>query len=242
MTDWIAIGPDTGGTRAVAMRGGRVDTSLVAPDEAAAVTRLGTRAENIIRVGDGAPDRLPAAVMPARAGTVAGFTQETPADVIGAWVRVRIAGFLGGHPNWDGVLCVVEDEVTHWIHISADEAVSSQSFLTRRLINALDAGGPADTGAIADCLSRPERLAAHLRAAQVGGDGAAMAGYLIGAELAAARPYWLGQQVAIISEPGQAAGYAAALSAQGVPVIEEKTETLLAAGLGAVAAAWGLSG
>ena len=45
---------------------------------------------------------------------------------------------------------------------------------------------------------------------------ARLSGLLIGAELAAARPYWLGQRIALIGAPKLAAHYAAALALQGV--------------------------
>jgi len=43
-------------------------------------------------------------------------------------------------------------------------------------------------------------------------------GTLIGAELAAARPYWLGQNLALIAEPLLQSPYAAVLEAQALPV------------------------
>ncbi|PIE14030.1 MAG: hypothetical protein CSA70_02380 [Rhodobacterales bacterium] len=137
--------------------------------------------------------------------------------------RLAIAGFLLAHPNWDGVAVVVGDP-THWAQISADEVVSFQSFLTLRIAAALgargavDGGGRVDGAAMAETLSRPERLAAHLASAEIGGAPGAALGHLIGAELGAARPYWLGQQVVVLGTGAMAAAYAAALEAQGVPV------------------------
>ncbi|HSF64973.1 MAG TPA: 2-dehydro-3-deoxygalactonokinase, partial [Paracoccaceae bacterium] len=75
-----------------------------------------------------------------------------------------------------------------------------------------------------DALSRPERLAQRLFALRAEGllqglaPGAARArlsGLLIGVELAATRPYWLGQPVAILGAEALAARYARALGAQG---------------------------
>ena len=43
-----------------------------------------------------------------------------------------------------------------------------------------------------------------------------MSGLLIGLELAAAKPYWLGQRIALIGAEALSARYATALSAQGV--------------------------
>ena len=54
-------------------------------------------------------------------------------------------------------------------------------------------------------------------------------GLLLGAELAATRPYWLGQQIAIIGSPDLSAAYAAALKQQGAFCeIADATQTTLA--------------
>ena len=167
------------------------------------------------------------------------MTQQSPADVVGAWVRIWIGGFLASRENWDGIICTQEGGISHWLHVSADEVVSCQSFLTPRLNEALGGADSPDEAALADSLSRPERLAAHLRAAEVAGKAGALAGHLVGAELAAARPYWLGQQVAVI---GDRLGYAGALRAQGVPVEEAEAETLEPLGLQALGKRLGLAG
>ncbi|MEQ9257743.1 MAG: 2-dehydro-3-deoxygalactonokinase, partial [Roseovarius sp.] len=65
-------------------------------------------------------------------------------------------------------------------------------------------------------------------------------GHLMGAELAAARAYWLGQQVAVIG-PAQGA-HATALALQGVPSTAHAPEDLIAPGLAALARALGLAG
>lgn len=163
--------------------------------------------------------------------------------------EVRIAGFLALNPGWDGVICL-SGPLTHWAQVSAEEVVSFQSFLTGTTAEALAAapvlhahltGTEWDEDAFADALdtamSRPERLASGLAeiramAAMEGLPGsqarARLHGLLIGAELTAARPYWLGQQVALIAPDETAARYAAALARQGVPVtrIDEERMTL----------------
>ena len=194
-----------------------------------------------VRVGEGAPAILPAPVLPTSGELLPGLVQDDPTDVIGARVRLWIAGYLATHARWDGVICAIDGDISHWVHVSADEAVSSQSFLTPRLVQALGGGDHPDMTALADSLSRPERLAAQLRAAEIRGDGAAMTGHLIGAELAAARPYWLGQRVAVIGSGTLPAGYATALDAQGVPAECDTSDPLLPAGLSALGRALGLS-
>jgi 2-dehydro-3-deoxygalactonokinase len=60
---------------------------------------------------------------------------------------------------------------------------------------------------------------------------ARLSGLVIGAELAAARPYWLGQHVALIGEDSVCKPYADALSAQGLPVERTDTERMTLEGL-----------
>ncbi|MDM8166201.1 2-dehydro-3-deoxygalactonokinase [Roseovarius sp.] len=238
MTGWVALGLAPEGVRACAMKGGRLLEQVAAGSESAALEALSEPADRILRIGDGTPAGLPAPILPASGPGLPGFSQKTPADVIGGWVRLWLAGFLASQPDWDGVINVTEGPVSHWVHISAGEAVSSQSFLTPRLVDALGGAETPDADAIADSLSRPERLAAHLRAAEVSGNLQALTGHLIGAELAAARAYWLGQQVAVIAPPP--APVATALKAQSVPCATHTPDDLLAPGLAAVGKALGL--
>lgn len=148
-------------------------------------------------------------------------------------------GFLSLNPGWDGVLCVTGPR-SHWAHISAEEIVSVQSFLTGDLLTALrttpalshldktQQDNAAFLDAVSDSMSRPERLAARLATAT---STSQLAGLLIGAELAAARPYWLGQQVAVIGQPPLADLQTKALEAQGVPVTRTDEPTMIRAGL-----------
>lgn len=240
MTAWIAMGRDATQVMACAMAGATFLRSATGVDEAAALAHLDYTADQILRIGDGAPAELPAPVLPDQGRSLPGFTQANPPDVIGSWVRLWIIGFLAQNKDWDGVICTFESDVSHWIHLSANEVVSCQSFLTPRLMHALGGTMPPDAAAIADSLSRPERLAAHLRVAEVTGNSAALTGHLIGAELAAARPYWLGQQVALIAARAtDASGYASALGAQGVPSTLHAPDTLLPDALAALGKALG---
>jgi len=226
--DWIAQGLGLG----LHMQGetclGRVDGPQAAPG---ALT---------VRLGEGVPATLPAPVLPQSGATLPGFSQNDPADVIGARVRLWIAGYLAAHAHWDGVVCALDGDISHWVRVSADEAVSSQSFLTPRLVQVLNGGDLPDLDALANSLSRPERLAANLRAAEIQGDADAMTSHLIGAELAAARPYWLGQQIVVIGSGALPAAYADALDAQGVPVDRQDTAPLIQSGLAALGRSLGL--
>ena len=159
----------------------------------------------------------------------------------------QIAGFLALNPKWDGVVCL-PGPVTHWVQVSAAEVVSFQSSLTpslqSALCDALDLGSrwaeSALTEAVADTLSRSERLASRLAELQAAvrlkrGDNTEMTGklwgYLLGAELAAARPYWLGQNLALIAEEELAAPYLTALTAQGLPVTRAQPDRMSLEGL-----------
>lgn len=165
-----------------------------------------------------------------------GLKQAAPADVMRG-EETQIAGALALHPAFDGVLCLPGTHAK-WAQISAGEVVSFQTYMTGELFALLStqsvlrhgmAGdGWDDTAfdaALSDALSRPEKLAARLFALRaeglIGGLAPASAkarlsGLLIGLELAASRPYWLGQAVTIIGAEGLATSYARALAAQGV--------------------------
>lgn len=182
---------------------------------------------------------------------IPGLAQQNPADVMRG-EETQIAGFLSLNPGWDGVLCLPGTH-TKWVHLSAGEVVSFQTFMTGELFALLSnasvlrhsvSGGGWDSdafdAALSEALSKPEQLAArlfNLRAADLlqghteGGARAALSGYLIGAELAAARPYWLGQNLAILGTGRQARAYAAGLLAQGVSAMLVDAERATLAGL-----------
>lgn len=194
----------------------------------------------LVRVGDGA-EALPAPVLPNGGDALPALTQDHPPDMISGWIRLWIAGFLDTRAHWDGVICAVHDDLSQWLHVSAEEVVSSQSFLTPRLIAHLGGAAALCEAALSDSLSHPERLAAQLRMAEIRADPAALTGYLIGAELAAARPYWLGQRVGVIGDGALAHVYAQALTIQGCPVEQASVEDVLAPGLAALGQALNLA-
>lgn len=186
---------------------------------------------------------------------VPGLSQADPADVLRG-EETQIAGFLSRNPGWDGVICLPGTH-TKWAHLSAGEVVSFQSFMTGEMFALLSersvlrhslAGDGWDAAAfveaVDEAMARPERLAARLyrirsedllRGSDPAAARARLSGYLIGAELAAARPYWLGQQVAIIGAPGLSAAYAEALKAQGVAPVLMAGEEAALAGLASLA-------
>lgn len=210
---WIGIELAEGSAQGWRFDAGTVLDHATGRNESEVAARLGKWPALI--VGGGADAQaVPARALP-EALPMTALTQDSPRGHLCPAARLRVAGVLSRRKDWEGVICVAMAEVTHWCQISAGEIVSFQSALTGRLARALGAGGGPDPQAISDTISRPERLAVHLRAAELAGDVAALAGHLAGAELAAMRPYWLGQQVIVI---GRDALCAAALETQGVPV------------------------
>ncbi|MEJ6396977.1 2-dehydro-3-deoxygalactonokinase [Yoonia sp. 208BN28-4] len=182
---------------------------------------------------------------------IPGLRQLTPPDVMRG-EETQIAGFLARNPNWDGILCLPGTH-TKWVHISADEVVSFKTFMTGELFATIsnetvlrhsigDDGWDqtAFDDALSDAMSRPERLTSDLfalRAAHLLHDQtlatarARLSGLLIGCELAGTKPYWLGQQVAVIGASKISSIYINALAAQGVPATQVQGDATTLAGL-----------
>lgn len=180
-----------------------------------------------------------------------GLSQSKPADVMRG-EETQITGFINLNPGWDGVLCLPGTH-SKWVHISAGEVVSFQTFLTgemfalladhsvlRHSVASPDWDAPAFAVAVSDAMSRPEQIAARLfrlRADDLlnqtsnAAARATLSGLLIGAELAATKPYWLGQQVGVIGADALARAYTKALEAQGVAVTLAKGDAMTLAGL-----------
>lgn len=189
---------------------------------------------------------------------IPGISQSSPADVMRG-EETQIAGFLALNPGWDGVLCLPGTH-TKWCHISAGEVVSFQTFMTGDMFAALSAHtvlrhSIADTGwdegafaeALDDALSRPEKMAARLFSLRAEGllhgmsnetARARLSGTLIGAELAAAKPYWLGQNIGIIGAGKVADLYALALESQGAHARIADNDDVTLNGLKAAYAKW----
>ena len=181
-----------------------------------------------------------------------GVKQDSPADVMRG-EETQIAGFLARNPGFDGVVCLPGTH-TKWVHVSAGEIVCFRTVMTGEMFALLSGqsvlrhsmGTGWDDAAFAtgvdQTLSRPENLAASLFSLRaegllsgLGGDAvrARLSGLLIGAELAAMRPYWLGQAVALVGAEALSAAYATALGAQGVPTRIADAEEMTLAGLSA---------
>ena len=164
-----------------------------------------------------------------------GLKQDTPADVMRG-EETQIAGHLASEPDFDGIICLPGTH-TKWAHISAGEVVSFRTFMTGEMFALLSSQSvlrhtvgegwddAAFTDAVSDAISRPEATMSRLFALRAEnllhglGPAAARArlsGLLIGAELAASRPYWLGQDIVLIGQAALSERYAQALQAQGL--------------------------
>lgn len=166
-----------------------------------------------------------------------GVKQITPPDVMRG-EETQIAGYLHENPGFDGVLCLPGTH-TKWVQVSAGEIVSFRTCMTgemfallsehsvlRHSVSGAEFNETAFAQGVSDAMSRPADLSAQLfrlRAASLVADmdtaqaRARLSGLLIGAELAATKPYWLGQRVALIGARSLSQLYAAALANQAVP-------------------------
>ena len=165
-----------------------------------------------------------------------GLKQTSPADVMRG-EESQIAGALALMPGYDGILCLPGTH-SKWVQVSAGEVVSFQTCMTGEMFALLSESSVLRHGmqgpgwddaafdmAVADAMTRPERLAARLFALRAEGLIAGLApsaararlsGLLIGVELAATRAYWLGQRVTLIGAEALLRVYGRALSAQGI--------------------------
>jgi len=185
---------------------------------------------------------------------VPGLQQTTPPDVMRG-EETQIAGFLHLNPGWDGVICLPGTH-SKWAHISAGEVVSFQTFLTGELFALLSDrsilrhsvegwNATGFTQGLDESIERPERLMARLFSIRAESllqqqdpkfARARLSGLLIGAELSASKPYWLGQQVAIIGAEAVSQAYADACARLSVPVTQHDAAQMTLAGLDAARA------
>jgi 2-dehydro-3-deoxygalactonokinase len=166
-----------------------------------------------------------------------GLSQKKPADVMRG-EETQIAGYLARDPNFFGTLCLPGTH-TKWVQVSAKEIVSFRTFMTGELFSLISghsvlrhgigAGGwlePDFLEAVDDAMTSPQQVTSRLFGLRAEGlinnlsaeaTRARLSGYLIGLELAGAKPYWLGQDLVVIGAPDLSALYARALAVQGLP-------------------------
>lgn len=180
-----------------------------------------------------------------------GMKQAKPADVMRG-EETQVAGFMALNSRFDGVICLPGTH-TKWVHVSAGEVVSFRTYLTGEIF-ALLAGqsvlrhsvaedgwdNDAFDGAVERGMTRAAGVAGDLfslraEALLEGLDPVVarsrLSGLLIGMELGAAKPYWLGQNVAVLGASGIAGAYRRALEAQGLPVLMADADRMTLEGL-----------
>lgn len=187
-----------------------------------------------------------------------GLSQLSPPDVMRG-EETQIAGALALMPNFDGVFCLPGTH-SKWAHVSAGEVVSFQTFMTGELFALLSgqsvlrhgmAEGGWDEAAfdagVSEGMARPEKISARLFTLRAEGllaglssasARARLSGLLIGIELAAAKPYWLGQQVSLIGSEALCANYARALAAQGLTATQLDATACTLSGLATARGVW----
>ncbi len=194
---------------------------------------------------DTADARLDVAILP-------GLAQGRPADVMRG-EETQVAGYLAGDPGFDGVVCLPGTH-TKWVHVSAGEVTGFRTFMTGEIFALLSSGSilrhsvgegwddDAFAKAVDDAMARPEAIAARLFALRAetllagldkGAATARLSGILIGAEIAAARAYWLGRRIVLVGEGGQVSHYATALAALGAAAETADARQATLAGLAA---------
>ncbi len=197
-----------------------------------------------------ADERLEVFILP-------GLAQAEPADVMRG-EETQVTGFLARHPDFEGSLCLPGTH-SKWIEVRGGEVTSFRTFMTGELFallagqsvlrHSLQGEGEDEAAflpAAGEALDRPEEITGRLFSLRaeslLQGLPAATArsrlsGYLIGTELAAARPYWTAGQVGIIAAGRLARSYGRALAAQGCEARVESAEAMVLAGLQSAAKA-----
>ena len=180
-----------------------------------------------------------------------GVSQADPPDVMRG-EETAIAGFMAEHPCFDGVICL-PGRHTKWVQVSAGEIVSFRSAMTGELFALLSERSilrhslteegwdePAFVAAVRDAIGAPQHLTARLFGLRAESllEGlpartarARLSGLLIGADLAGAKGYWLGQNVAVVGTGGLAGHYVRALTGQGVAPLRADGADMMLAGL-----------
>ena len=130
-----------------------------------------------------------------------------------------LGAFVADHTQWDGIV-IFAGPVTTWAHVSAGELISFRSSLALKMacdvirdrgLDTPDHLGDAFNDAVGSGLSNPESVFSKL-SASVGAE--THLGHVLGADLAAFRSYWLGQDIVILGEGDAAHWIEAALKSQ----------------------------
>ena len=165
-----------------------------------------------------------------------GLKQNDPADVMRG-EETQIRGFLSIFSNFDGIICLPGTH-TKWVQVSAGEVISFRTFMSGELFalmseysvlkHSVNSDGwnyQEFNSAVSESISNPQKLFSDffkLRADDLLNKveksvlRSKLSGYIIGTELAGAKPYWLGQNIVILAKDDLSKVYKAALEGQGV--------------------------
>ncbi len=146
------------------------------------------------------------------------FTDKSAPDQCFAHAAA-LGAFVADHAKWDGIV-IFAGPVTTWAQVSAGELISFRSSLALKIayhvmldrgLDTPDQVGDGFNDAVGSGLSNPETVFSKL-SASVGAE--THLGHVLGAELAAFRSYWLGQDIVILGEGDAAHWIEAALTSQ----------------------------
>ena len=165
-----------------------------------------------------------------------GLRQDNPADVMRG-EETQIRGFLSIFSNFDGIICLPGTH-TKWVHVSAGEVISFRTFMSGELFDLLskysvlkhsvksdDWNDKEFRSAVSESISNPQKIfsdffklrADHLlKQVEQAELKSKLSGYIIGVELAGAKPYWLGQNIVILGNDNLSKIYKTALEGQGI--------------------------
>jgi 2-dehydro-3-deoxygalactonokinase len=163
-----------------------------------------------------------------RVMVVGGIKQIKPAPDVMRGEETQIAGILSADSSFEGVLCLPGTH-TKWVRIEAGEIVHFKTFMTGELFSLLSlqsvlrhsldrAGwnGAEFARSIRSMMDEPASFSGQLFSIRAGNlvsgldagtANARLSGLLIGAELAAAQIYWLGQNVVVVGNGAQSELY-----------------------------------
>lgn len=168
---------------------------------------------------------------------VGGITQDDPKLRIFGQTAI-IAGILAAEPHFDGTICF-PGRTSYWVRVSANEICHFYAYPTGKLLDEYVQYLPETPAeeifltALADGISRPQRAYGRLLTCADRTDKVALqiAGLLLGAEMADAKTYWLGEKVIVAGAEPLAGLYVIALKSQAAEVIPADMDTALLAGL-----------
>lgn len=184
---------------------------------------------------------------------VPGMSQNEPSDVMRGEETI-VAGFLGGTPDFDGVLCLTGTH-TKWVHVASGQMKRFRTYISGELFSLLSRNSSLshsialsgwDDGeflaAVSCALAKPENLTQFLFGIRAESllRGVApeiartrLSGLLVGTEISSVAPVIKGNKVVVIGEGMMASAYVAGLAARGFTPEKFAPEPLVIAGLAA---------